>query len=566
VKNVDSSGWLPATQWSLGLLAALVVLLNSVKPLCVDDFVFSEYSHHIAQRPMQPYGFETTFAHDVCPAIYVLNPPTFLYWWSLGIHLFGESPVAWKLWTFPIVLAGTLAFHSIARRLMNSETAFGLTWLAFFSPALLPSINMMLDVPALSLGWLALSLFMAGLDRGSFSLVVVSGVTCAFAMQTKYTSFTIPIAILLWGLHQGEFRRALLSASLAGLLFISWECLIAYQEGQSHFMCIFGQRSGGFIKRCIHLVVPHATQLGALSLPVVLMMLDGLWRRRWLTLAWGGTYAGLLAFTLLAPKPWQVMMADEQGVPKLEVLNIVFTVNGFSTVLLGSLAILRIWSPARLWQLLQGKAQRISIEDFLVGWLMVEIACAFAISPFAAARRVFGVLFVVMLMAGRLLAQSRAPIPNAAWALGLLLACSYFGVDYLEASAARSCLQQACDRVDVMATPESRRIFIATYGARYYAEVRDGWQPMLNRRTQFREGDFVVVLHNNGYDPPIDWQGHSIAKLQDFVKDDGIPWTTWGGFYSGTTPIKSKRGPRSWSSAYLVGRKTVLARSESVKN
>ncbi len=522
MQKENYSGWLPATRWSLGLLAALVVLLNSAKPLCVDDFVFSEYAHHFAQHPMQPYGFETTFGHDVCPAIYVLNPPTFLYWWSLAIHLFGESPLAWKMWSFPIVLAGTLGFHSIARRLMNSETAVGLTWLAFLSPALLPSVNMMLDVPALSLGWLALSLFMAGLDRGSFSLVTLSGVTCALAMQTKYTSFTIPVAILLWGLHQGECRRALLSASLAGLLFVSWECLIAYQEGQSHFMCIFAQRSEGFIKRCIHLVVPHATQLGALSLPVVLMMLDGLWKRRWLTLAWGGTYAGFLAFTLLAPKSWQVLMADEQGVPKLEVLNILFTLNGFATVFLGSLTILRIWSPARLWEFLRGEARRISLEDFLVGWLIVEIACAFVISPFAAARRVFGILLVVMLMAGRLLAESRAPIPNAAWALGLLLACSYFGVDYLEASAARSCLQQACDQVDVMATAESRRIFVAVYGARYYAEVREGWQPMLNRRTQLQEGDFVVVLHTHGYDPPSIGRDIPSRRLKTLCKMTGF--------------------------------------------
>src|SRR5262245_51652037 len=79
-------------------LAILFTLLNCCKPLHIDDSAYLCYAAQIAQAPLSPYDFEILWKPLPCPANEVLAPPLLPCWWAVGLTLFGDSPVLWKLW------------------------------------------------------------------------------------------------------------------------------------------------------------------------------------------------------------------------------------------------------------------------------------------------------------------------------------------------------------------------------------------------------------------------------------------------------------------------------------
>ena len=122
---------------ALAGLALGFTVLNAAKPLHVDDAQYWKYAHHIASHPTDPYGFTVLWGQEPKPAISVLAPAGLPYWWALGMVLFGDQPVLWKLWLAPF--AGLLVFslHAIFRRfapgleLVTGNVALGLCDVVF---------------------------------------------------------------------------------------------------------------------------------------------------------------------------------------------------------------------------------------------------------------------------------------------------------------------------------------------------------------------------------------------------------------------------------------------------
>src|SRR5207248_233641 len=73
-----------------------------------------------------------------------------------------------------------------------------LVWMTVLSPTFLPSLNLMLDVPALGLSLFALVVFFRACDRHSLSRAIGAGLLAGLAMETKYTSFLAPAVMLLY--------------------------------------------------------------------------------------------------------------------------------------------------------------------------------------------------------------------------------------------------------------------------------------------------------------------------------------------------------------------------------
>ena len=86
---------------SVLMLASVFTLLNSLKPLHIDDTAYYYYASQAAREPLRPYGFQVFWYQEWEPANDVLAPLVLPYWWSLAIRLFGERPFLWKLWLFP---------------------------------------------------------------------------------------------------------------------------------------------------------------------------------------------------------------------------------------------------------------------------------------------------------------------------------------------------------------------------------------------------------------------------------------------------------------------------------
>src|SRR5262245_59888874 len=133
---------------SLFLLVSLFTGLSTCKPLHIDDAAYYYYARQIAQHPCNPYGFSLLWYDEPNEANDILAPPVLPAWWTLQMTLFGQRPWAWKLGLLPWCLLLTLTLHPLLRRFTPGLQG-PLTWLTVLSPALLPSLNLMLDVPAL---------------------------------------------------------------------------------------------------------------------------------------------------------------------------------------------------------------------------------------------------------------------------------------------------------------------------------------------------------------------------------------------------------------------------------
>ena len=145
-------------------LAVLVTLANAVKPVLIDDTAYLGFARHIAAHPLDPYGFQL-FWYDVPePAMEILCPPVLPYWLALGVRLFGEHVFALKLWLFPVAWVLTRSLAALLRRFASGTERLALP-LIVLSPAVLPTVNLMLDVPAVALGLAALAVFARACDR-----------------------------------------------------------------------------------------------------------------------------------------------------------------------------------------------------------------------------------------------------------------------------------------------------------------------------------------------------------------------------------------------------------------
>jgi hypothetical protein len=89
------------------LIAALtlaVMVLNTLKPLHIDDTYFTYQAKHIASNPLDPLNVEIFWFQWPRPATESEVPPVVPHWLVAGIRLFGEIPLLWKLWFSPFVL------------------------------------------------------------------------------------------------------------------------------------------------------------------------------------------------------------------------------------------------------------------------------------------------------------------------------------------------------------------------------------------------------------------------------------------------------------------------------
>ena len=199
-------------------LAAIVTLANAAKPVLVDDTAYLTYARHIAACPFDPYGFEMFWYATPQPAMHVLCPPVVPYWLAAGIALFGEHPAVLKLWLYPFVWLFAWSLHDVLRRFAHG-TERSVLPLVVLSPAILPMVNVMLDVPAVALGLAAIVLMCRATDQDKDWLAIAAGVVAALAMQTKYTALLVPVVIGWYGLTHRRLRLAGMAVATAVVVF-----------------------------------------------------------------------------------------------------------------------------------------------------------------------------------------------------------------------------------------------------------------------------------------------------------------------------------------------------------
>lgn len=527
----------------------MVTLANVAKPVTVDDTAYLLFARHISENPTDPYGFTIFWWAQPDPAMEVLCPPVVPYWLALGVGLFGEHVGLLKVWLFPFVFLLAWALNALLVRFARGAERLTLPVL-MLSPAVLPTVNLMLDVPAVALGLVSVELFIRGTERRSWPLAALAGCVAGLAMQTKYSAFVAPAVIAWYGLTHRRFGSAALAAGVCVAVFAGWELLLVSKYGQSHFAFHAGASGSGgfrkFVEEKLDLLPPLAGYLGCLAAAPGLLALSALRvPRAWLA---GLTLVWCAGFVLVAtfPRSWTMIAPDVSAV------SAYWSVSGlvwFVAVACGACALL-----FRVWKGLSVRANPETV--FLVGWLAIEVVAALGLTPFSAARRVIGVSLVMGLVAARGVSRlSRAAparqVPNWVAAVGIGAGVLVGATDVWDAHPEKLCAEEAALQTRAR-DPGAAVWYVGHWGFQYYCE-RAGMRPLIAGVTVAREGDLLVIpLYppDDGFPRP--YAGFEVRHPPAWVAtdiggveaDDWLSAKTVPNFYGGADPIAGRDHPR----------------------
>jgi hypothetical protein len=536
-------------------LAALVTLANAVKPVTVDDAAYLTYARHMAGDPSNPYGFSMFWWARPEPAMDVLCPPVLPYWLAIGMKLFGEVPFLLKLWLFPFIYLLAWSLRSLLVIFARGVNPLVLPLLVL-SPAVMPTVNLMLDVPALALGLGSIVAFIRGVNSSRPALGVCAGILAAIAIQTKYTAFVAPAVIAWYGLTHPRFALPAVAALvLCVRLLTEWEWAMTVKYGASHFW----HHANGFagapptsaarvtaiIEDKSELIPPLIGQLGGLAVGDGLLAASALRALR----PWLGHVSVLwcLGFALLAllPRHWT------QITPEIGLSNIYWQIGGWVWISACTGCILLLAFRVR-----KGLGVRLnSVTWFLLGWFAIEVIAAVALTPFPAARRVLGVSLVLGLVAAR--ASSRVQRIRChggppAWLFGVGIGAGmiFAAIDMLDAFPEKACAIRSAE-LTVERPAGSTVWYIGHWGFQYYCET-NGMKPFIPGQTIASLGDYVVLPvypDETGFYRP--YAGFAISEpalqaalVAEIVWHDWLSAQTIPNFYGGGEPISGRDAAR----------------------
>jgi hypothetical protein len=569
----------------LSLLAVTFTGLNAVKPLHIDDAAYAYYSAQDAVHPLDPYGFEVMWYYEPQPANEIMAPPVLPYYWALGRVLFGERPWLWKLAMLPWCLLLVWAVFSLLRRFAPG-VELPMTVLTILSPALLPSLNLMLDLPALALSLTSIHWFLTACDRGSFAKAVLAGLAGGLAMETKYTGALAPAAMVLAAATTGRWRLWLAAAVTAAQVFFTWEFLVSLLYGKSHFL-YFLRAGGGTLAQKVALAPLFLSTLGGLAplLIVVGMAALGV-RRRWLTAAVGVVLIGFALIVVIdanftgvvRPSP-KLFGAMETPPWTFQISEMVFDVFAAAGAAVLAIIIRRLLTPSPLagegggleptnsspptpTLPPKGRGSRKGRRDtwFLLLWLALEALAYFPLTPFPAARRVLGPLIVLTLLIGRLaaltcVAPERRRVLWALTGCGAVLGLAYFALDDREAHAEKWGAEASA--AWIAAQGEGGRVwYVGHYGFQFYAE-KYGMSPAYassdpSRTLNLKPGDWLVRPDARVGSQVMDFDSPALREEKRLTLDDCIPLRTVSCFYCGRAPLEHHEGPRMTVRIYRI--------------
>ncbi len=530
-------------RWIAGptVLAVIVTLANAIKPVLVDDTAYLAYARQIAAHPLDPYGFTIHWYTLPEPAMDVLAPPVVPYWLALGMRLFGERILLLKLWLFPFVWIFARSLWEVLRRFARESEGIALS-LIVLSPAVLPMVNLMLDVPAAALGLAALALFTR--RNCGWKRAVFAGAVAGLAMQTKYTAMLVPAAIAWYGLTHRQLRLAILACVMSLVIFVSWEAFLFEKYGESHFLHhVADQRAatGNWLQEKSALIPGLVGHLGLLGFGIALFAARSM----------GFSNRKLILIAIL----WCI----GAGLVAILASDVFRARNVWRPFGTGVLLVALVGAGSLI---LKKRRLRFSRGSwFVAGWLLLELAGYFVLTPFPAARRVIGFTIVLGIVAARLLSRMQRIRPERTpprWLLRFAIAIGLFvaALDTFDAYPEKVLAERAA----VELRGEKRVWFAGHWGFQFYCE-RAGFTMIIPGQSDFHVGDVLVLpLYPDDrgfYRPHIG--SLSVRLPPSFVElatvlewDDWLSAQTIPNFYGGSDPIVGRDHPRLRVGLYRV--------------
>jgi hypothetical protein len=199
----------------------------------------------------------------------------------------------------------------------------------------------------------------------------------------------------------------------------------------------------------------------------------------------------------------------------------------------------------------------LPLDGFLLAWLALEVIAALVLSPFAATRRLMGIVLVSTLLMGRLACRARvdgtffalrrrvSALAVAGAALGLAFYVAEFHDAWaVERGAAASARWARSNDVAAGRSRPGTLWYVGRWGFRYYAD-RAGMKIVTPGRDRLQPGDWLAVPDASIIKPAVRFDDPDALRLAATITETDLwPVRTLPVYYNGPVPWQPRGGPR----------------------
>jgi len=443
----------------LALTAVGIGLFALVKPVHIDDTVVLHVAQNILRDPLRPFAGDFFWLQEPQPLAKVTtNPPLVSYWLAPWIALTGYREWVLHLSCMPFILLLMWGMHRLATRWLGAEWAWWAVGWLMLSPAVIPGMNLMRDVPALSLFVGGLACWVEGLERRQVRWLLIGALFGGLSGLAKYTALIWFPLTALYTLQRRAYG-AMGWLLIALLPMAGWSLLNLWADGEVHLLYLWQERRGSAPWGTK--LLPAIVGLGASTL---LWLGSGQWFRSALGQGW--RWKVVLIVLAVAGVVWvhQVQFAG-QPVHAQTLFWLVAGVIVLGLAMLGSL-------PEGM----------VSVSPFLRLWLVVALMASVWGVPFQAMRHLLYALPpLVLLLTPWVGRNSNLLLAQSALCLVVMAADYDYAVCYKRAAA-----------VYAEMFAGERVWYAGSWGWMFYAE-QHGFRKLLPDGRGLQRGDIVII-------------------------------------------------------------------------
>ena len=231
-------------RYLFALTATGIGLFALIKPVHIDDTVVLHVAENILRDPLRPFAGEFFWLETPQPLAKVTtNPPLVSYWLAPWIALTGYREWVLHVSFAPFIALLMWGMHRLATRWLGAAWAWWAVGWLMFSPAVLPGMNLMRDVPALALFVGGLACWVEGLERQQARWLIAGALLGGLAGLAKYTALIWLPLVALYTVQRRAYG-ALGWLLLALLPIAGWSALNLRADGEVHLLYLWQERRG----------------------------------------------------------------------------------------------------------------------------------------------------------------------------------------------------------------------------------------------------------------------------------------------------------------------------------
>jgi 4-amino-4-deoxy-L-arabinose transferase-like glycosyltransferase len=548
--------------WKKVYIAMLLCVLGLLpfldRPFSIDDPLFVWAAQHIAEDPLDPFGFYLNWKGSSQPMYqvsqnpvlgsYLLVPFGALFGWSeLGLHVGG---LIWAL--FLVVGIYALACR-MTRRPLVATLATLLTPVVMIS-----STTVMCDVPMLTFWVWALVLWRRGLDDERTASLMWAGLLAGLAVLTKYSALGIVPLLLVDGLMRR--RRPgmwLVTLAIPLAMFGLHELWTADLYGKGHFAMTRGVQAETPSQATVAQILTALTFTGAGVASVLWLAPVALSRGR--ALLWAGVTVVFTLGAVLARGPLQEVLGMSTELTALLAAQVGLWLGVGVGVL--ALAVGGVVSPSQAVAREGAGLTTRSDGVLLALWIGGVLVTAAFVKWWVDGRGILPLAPAVGILLARAIDRRSdagvrtRPLVTAGLVASALLAVL---VSWSELALARSNKAAAKTIAELYEDRPGELWFQGHWGFQYYLERAGGkaWSFSVPR---LAVGDLVIMPRNNSFvlSVPAD-----VTVKKEILTFPVPGWMTTmnpgaAGFHASSWgPVPFAFGPVPWPEEYMVAEAT----------